>query len=933
MQHDFVLASPTTPAPCCVACGSPLSCQRGQDLKCKGCSVVCHTACSASLSTPCTSPRQRSPSLSSRLSPRQSPLASPSPPPPLLSAPSSDCLMRPSSAGLPSSSSPPDPRDKTGATDDAPDTCPHRAGRSGSANATLRPLPQTPSAAARQPAGGRQQRPFLVMHGPTMSLPVLVPLPPASAAPPPPTGSTGAAGVFQPPPVPRMSAPAAPAAAEGRGDSDIARAAAESPRAVTMAGPLSMAQKRAMAVMELIESEKTYIDHLMLIITVFVIPMRERKILSEDQINAVFCGVENLLPVNTELLRSLEEGTSVGQSFLKVADYLKMYSNYCSNVDNQNETVVKLRKCNPQFDTFVYEASRLAVCKKQDLGSYLIKPVQRLCKYPLLIREIIRNTELDDPAMKELEQAFEKVNAVCLVVNQKKKDDESRFKVFDLQERLVNKYGKPLLLLVDAAKKLRLQGNLQERAFGHTSGSPQSVSCFLFNDSFLRAHRYKLSSKKLAVESDTPIELVNITDIPEGEHSKLGVSPKQNACIVSLGNGGEEGDIHLLLFFDSEKDKSTWMFEIMSAKSLEQERNRVFRRPGSADDDDDEAKAAMRRIFGIKEMLIGLCCPEAKQMDTDLNELVAYLHRYKGRRHSKFCVKARLLARDIEAAMPDVKKRIAKKKSVSEIFEKLHLTYLAAKAYALSDLRTSLVKEKEAEMMNATYLDEFEDDEGREFWIANFMNKEEVSRDMFMARLGTHMATQGLATPTESETAALLEDLDTNKDGNVSATEFANFTDLLGLSRQLQRIKGLPFEPDAPADPLPESTKDAKCIVAWIDDTPDVGKGMQAVLSRRSGTVFVSFTSSRAYAVWLRAHGAETAPRLRVVTTFRREADGGDRAADRVVRYTRKIVPEVNVPVLAFSSKAEHELAKRLEDPRRAVSVGHDADTLMAFLQ
>eukprot|EP00727_Mastigamoeba_balamuthi_P013939 m51a1_g9168 hypothetical protein (708) ;mRNA; r:19046-22528 len=546
-------------------------------------------------------------------------------------------------------------------------------------------------------------------------------------------------------------------------------------------GCLTMADKRGLAVMELIESERTYIDHLKLIVSVFVDPIRQRKILTEDQINAVFCGVETLLPINVELLRS----------FLKVADYLKMYSNYCSNVDNQTETVVKLRKCNPQFDAFV--------------------------------QEIIRNTEPDDPANKELTQAHEKVNAVCLVVNQKKKDDESCFKLLDLQERLVAKNGKPLQLF-DVAKKLLLHGNLQERMLGNTSSSPQAVACFLFNDSFIRAHRYKFSYKKMAVETDTPIALVNITDIPEGEHSKLGITAKQNASILSLGSGGEESDTHLLLFFDTEKDKSTWMYEIMAAKSVDQDKNTMTR----------------------------------TQMNEDLEELVAYLQRYKGRRHSKFCVKAKMLARDIENAIPEMRKRLSKKKSIAEVVLKLHLTYVAVKVHALSNLKAVTFKEKAAEKMNATFLDEFEDDEGREFWIANFMTKEDVPRQLFLARIGTFMLVHGMG------------------------------------------------------------------------EIPDAGRDM---LSNAASTVLVSLAGSREYAVWLREHGEEIAPLLRVVTTFRRETDGGDRAADRVIRYTRTIVPDAQVPVLVFSSKAEHELAKRLEDPRRDVAVGHDMDALNLFLQ
>jgi hypothetical protein len=101
--------------------------------------------------------------------------------------------------------------------------------------------------------------------------------------------------------------------------------------------------------------------------------------------------------------RKLTEGSSVADAFMQVADYLKMYAQYCSNFDRQNAKLAELRKAVPRLDQFLTEASRLPQCGKQDLSSFLIKPVQScarssllafiltfsfsgLCKYPLLLR-------------------------------------------------------------------------------------------------------------------------------------------------------------------------------------------------------------------------------------------------------------------------------------------------------------------------------------------------------------------------------------------------------------------------------------------------------------------------------------------------------------------------------------------------------------------
>ena len=46
-----------------------------------------------------------------------------------------------------------------------------------------------------------------------------------------------------------------------------------------------------------------------------------------------------------------------------------------------------------EFVAFCKQASSHHECRNLDLNSLLIKPIQRICKYPLLLKEILKNTE------------------------------------------------------------------------------------------------------------------------------------------------------------------------------------------------------------------------------------------------------------------------------------------------------------------------------------------------------------------------------------------------------------------------------------------------------------------------------------------------------------------------------------------------------------
>ena len=71
-----------------------------------------------------------------------------------------------------------------------------------------------------------------------------------------------------------------------------------------------------------------------------------------------------------------------------------------------------------------------------DLCSFLIKPVQRICKYPLLIREIQKFTDASHPDHAALEEAFRKIETVVTIVNEATRYAESVRKMLSMQRRL-----------------------------------------------------------------------------------------------------------------------------------------------------------------------------------------------------------------------------------------------------------------------------------------------------------------------------------------------------------------------------------------------------------------------------------------------------------------------------------------------------------------
>lgn len=101
--------------------------------------------------------------------------------------------------------------------------------------------------------------------------------------------------------------------------------------------------------------------------------------------------------VNSEFTRENSKSTErvfrahspqeiISKAFTESAQFFKNYLPYCNNQDIALETLENLCK-NSQFEAFLQErADIVPECRSLTLKDMLIKPIQRICKYPLLLR-------------------------------------------------------------------------------------------------------------------------------------------------------------------------------------------------------------------------------------------------------------------------------------------------------------------------------------------------------------------------------------------------------------------------------------------------------------------------------------------------------------------------------------------------------------------
>ena len=114
----------------------------------------------------------------------------------------------------------------------------------------------------------------------------------------------------------------------------------------------------------------------------------------------------------------------VGHCFLiHSEDIRRVFANYCIAYNSMELQLKELHEKYPQAMD-----NRLARLKEEidcfSIESVLIKPVQRVLKYPLFMRELIRYTERDDPDLPRLKEAIGIASSVAKFINESKRNSE-----------------------------------------------------------------------------------------------------------------------------------------------------------------------------------------------------------------------------------------------------------------------------------------------------------------------------------------------------------------------------------------------------------------------------------------------------------------------------------------------------------------------------
>ncbi|XP_039727462.1 dynamin-binding protein isoform X4 [Pteropus medius] len=189
-----------------------------------------------------------------------------------------------------------------------------------------------------------------------------------------------------------------------------------------------MLEKRAKVVEELHQTERDYIRDLEMCIERIMVPLQQVQIPNID-FEGLFGNMQMVIKVSKQLLADLEISDVVGPVFLDHRDELEgTYKVYCQNHDEAIsllEIYEKDEKIQKHLQDSLADLKSLysewGCTNYINLGSFLIKPVQRVMRYPLLLMELLNSTPESHPDKAPLTSAVLAVKEINVNINEYKR--------------------------------------------------------------------------------------------------------------------------------------------------------------------------------------------------------------------------------------------------------------------------------------------------------------------------------------------------------------------------------------------------------------------------------------------------------------------------------------------------------------------------------
>ncbi|XP_071747174.1 protein still life, isoform SIF type 1 isoform X11 [Lepeophtheirus salmonis] len=281
---------------------------------------------------------------------------------------------------------------------------------------------------------------------------------------------------------------------------------------------LTDAEKLRKVILELVDTEHAYVRHLGYLMKTYLEPLKREAFLSNSEISTLFGNIQEIYNFQQQFLRTLEEALeseaqfhsldstsqfknvlfSIGSAFLYYVNHFKLYSSFCAS-HSKAQKALHPNDGNHQLQDFL-----LSLNPRQQhstaLESYLIKPIQRILKYPLLLQQLKNLTRPESDEQQHLIEALIGMEKVAEHINEMQRIHEEYGAIFDHLFRQHQKTSKQQSVDLSPGDLLYYGGvewlNISDFLGKIKKGLELHAMCFVFKTAVVFLCKERLRHKK-----------------------------------------------------------------------------------------------------------------------------------------------------------------------------------------------------------------------------------------------------------------------------------------------------------------------------------------------------------------------------------------------------------------------------------------------------
>jgi cell division control protein 24 len=186
---------------------------------------------------------------------------------------------------------------------------------------------------------------------------------------------------------------------------------------------------------EMVETERKYVQDLEMM-QKYSNALSQSNTISQDTIHLLFPGLNKLLNFQRKFLIRLESTAEVawkdqrwGLHFMENEEEFAVYEPYCANYTNAADLMLAEEQSLMTLNNLINA--------KSELPAFLIKPVQRICKYPLLLDSLIKaSSPTEYPYYDELKAGSAAAKRITDKINEAQRRAENLQTVKHLEGRI-----------------------------------------------------------------------------------------------------------------------------------------------------------------------------------------------------------------------------------------------------------------------------------------------------------------------------------------------------------------------------------------------------------------------------------------------------------------------------------------------------------------